>query len=112
MLDPEDTPIDQLPLNAGVHLLAYNEDGLVALEKPLGALSHPNVSGDNRRSLLVADYDARIVVKIAIILILGVLCGCLSCVNLCFSYICHVIYTDRFPDIFYCDLERIKEHIM
>ena len=57
MLDPEDTPIDQLPLNAGVHLLAYNEDGLVALEKPFGALSHPNVSGDNRRSLLVADYD-------------------------------------------------------
>ena len=57
MLDPEDTPIDQLPLNAGVHLLAHNEDGLVALEKPFGALSHPNVSGDNRRSLLVADYD-------------------------------------------------------
>ena len=57
MLDPEDTPIDQLPLNVGVHLLAYNEDGLVALEKPFGALSHPNVSGDNRRSLLVADYD-------------------------------------------------------
>jgi 23S rRNA-/tRNA-specific pseudouridylate synthase len=57
MLDPEDTPIDQLPLNAGVHLLAHNEDGLVALEKPFGALSHPNVPGDNRRSLLVADYD-------------------------------------------------------
>ena len=57
MLDPEDTPIDQLPLNAGVHLLAHNEDGLVALEKPYGALSHPNESGDNRRSLLVADYD-------------------------------------------------------
>jgi 23S rRNA-/tRNA-specific pseudouridylate synthase len=38
-------------------LLAHNEDGLVALEKPFGALSHPNKSGDNRRSLLVADYD-------------------------------------------------------
>jgi 23S rRNA-/tRNA-specific pseudouridylate synthase len=57
MLDSEDTPIDQLPLNTGVHLLAHNGDGLVALEKPFGALSHPNESGDNRRSLLVADYD-------------------------------------------------------
>ena len=57
MLNSEDTPIDQLPLNTGVHLLAHNGDGLVALEKPFGALSHPNESGDNRRSLLVADYD-------------------------------------------------------
>ena len=57
MLDPEDTPIEQLPLNAGVHLLAHNEDGLVALEKPYGALSHPNVAGGDRRTLLVADYN-------------------------------------------------------
>jgi len=57
MSDPEDTPLDQLPLNQGVHLLAHNEDGLVALEKPVGAMSHPNTPEDNKRALLVADYD-------------------------------------------------------
>ena len=59
MVDFEDTPIDQLPLNRGVHLLSHNEDGLVALEKPAGALSHPNVTGEGRRSLLMADYDLK-----------------------------------------------------
>ena len=59
MEDVEDTPIDQLPLNRGVHLLSHNEDGLVALEKPVGALSHPNAKGEYRRSLLMADYDLR-----------------------------------------------------
>ena len=59
MVDFEDTPIDQLPLNRGVHLLSHNEDGLVALEKPAGALSHPNVKGEGRRSLLMADYDLK-----------------------------------------------------
>jgi tRNA pseudouridine65 synthase len=57
MSDFVDTPIDQLPLNQGVHILAHNEDGLVALEKPVGAMSHPNTSGDQKRALLVADYD-------------------------------------------------------
>ena len=59
MVDFEDTPIDQLPLNRGVHLLSHNEDGLVALEKPACALSHPNVKGEGRRSLLMADYDLK-----------------------------------------------------
>ena len=59
MDDVDDTPIDQLPLNRGVHLLSHNEDGLVALEKPAGALSHPNAKAENRRSLLLADYDQR-----------------------------------------------------
>jgi 23S rRNA-/tRNA-specific pseudouridylate synthase len=54
---PEDTPLDQLPLNNGVSLLADNEDGLIALEKPIGALSHPNAPEENIRALLVADYD-------------------------------------------------------
>jgi 23S rRNA-/tRNA-specific pseudouridylate synthase len=53
----EDTPLDQLPLNNGVSLLAQNEDGLIALEKPIGALSHPNAPEENIRALLVADYD-------------------------------------------------------
>lgn len=51
------TPLDQLPLNQEVRVLAQNEDGLVALEKPSGALSHPNSPEDNQRSLLNADYD-------------------------------------------------------
>lgn len=48
---------EQLPLNTGVSILAHNEDGLIALEKPVGVMSHPNESRDNQRSLLVADYD-------------------------------------------------------
>lgn len=46
-----------LPLNEGVGLLAENGDGLVALEKPAGLLSHPNNSEDNLRALLAVDYD-------------------------------------------------------
>lgn len=48
---------EQLPLNAGVRVLAHNEDGLLALEKPSGAMSHPNKSDDKKRALLTADYD-------------------------------------------------------
>ena len=59
MVDFEDTSIDHLPLNRGVHLLSHNEDGLVALEKPAGALSHPNAEGESRRSLLMSDYDLK-----------------------------------------------------
>lgn len=48
---------NQLPLNEGVQLLAHNKDGLVALEKPIKVLSHPNRSADISRSLLRAEYD-------------------------------------------------------
>lgn len=58
MMPPDDiVRVEELPLNKGVHVLASNEDGLVALEKPAGAMSHPNHSGDIRRSLLKASYD-------------------------------------------------------
>ncbi len=57
MADFANTSLDQLPLNQGVRILAHNEDGLLALEKPTGAMSHPNKPGDEKRSLLVADYD-------------------------------------------------------
>jgi len=57
MSDPVNTPLDQLPLNKGVRLLAHNEDGLVALDKRVGAMSHPNAPEENKRALLVADYD-------------------------------------------------------
>lgn len=37
--------------------MASNEDGLVALEKPAGAMSHPNADKDIKRSMLQASYD-------------------------------------------------------
>lgn len=49
--------IEELPLNKGVRVLATNEDGLVALEKPAGAMSHPNTDKDIKRSMLNASYD-------------------------------------------------------
>jgi 23S rRNA-/tRNA-specific pseudouridylate synthase len=57
MSDFIETSLNQLPLNKGVNILAHNQDGLVALEKPSGAMSHPNTAEDNGRALLVADYD-------------------------------------------------------
>ena len=48
---------ENLPTNEDVRLLAHNTDGLVALEKPTGAMSHPNAPEDNQKSLLTADYD-------------------------------------------------------
>lgn len=57
MLSNESLLIEELPLNTGVRVLASNEDGLVALEKPAGAMSHPNVIEDIRRSMLKASYD-------------------------------------------------------
>lgn len=49
--------VEQLPLNGGVRVLGSNEDGLVALEKPTGTLSHPNTAKEINRSLIVASYD-------------------------------------------------------
>lgn len=57
MSSEETALIQDLPLNRGVHVLESNEDGLVALEKPTGAMSHPNNSRDIKRSLLTASYD-------------------------------------------------------
>ncbi|MGB1126754.1 MAG: RluA family pseudouridine synthase [Opitutales bacterium] len=49
--------LEDLPLNRGVRVLESNDDGLVALEKPDGAMSHPNTSTDIERSLFTASYD-------------------------------------------------------
>ncbi len=46
------------PLGPGVELLVRDANGLVALNKPAGVLSHPNETGDRTRSLLAAHYDA------------------------------------------------------
>lgn len=53
----QDLKPDQLPLNEGVRVLAHNEDGLLALEKPVGAMSHPNTGDADKRALLLASYD-------------------------------------------------------
>jgi len=45
-----------LPLGRGVELLARDPNGLAALSKPAGILSHPNAAGDEARSLLRALY--------------------------------------------------------
>jgi tRNA pseudouridine65 synthase len=47
---------DALPLGRGVTLIVRDKNGLAALDKPAGILSHPNTSADERRSLLVARY--------------------------------------------------------
>ena len=46
----------ELPLGRGVVLLAHDANGLAALAKPAGVLSHPNAAGDEARSLLNARY--------------------------------------------------------
>lgn len=47
-----------LPLGRGVTILARDANGIAALDKPAGILSHPNDAGDESRSLLQASYDA------------------------------------------------------
>lgn len=45
-----------LPLGRNVSLIARDENGLAALNKPAGVLSHPNDRGDEKRSLLTVQY--------------------------------------------------------
>lgn len=47
-----------LPAGRGVVLLTADENGLAALGKPAGVLSHPNEPKDQPRSLLTVHYDA------------------------------------------------------
>ncbi len=51
------TRIEDLPLTDGVRVLESNQDGLVALDKPIGVLSHPNATRTKERTLLDAAYD-------------------------------------------------------
>ena len=48
---------NKLPLGAGVHMLNSSKEGLIALYKPTGVLSHPNKCDETHRSLLNADYN-------------------------------------------------------
>ena len=45
-----------LPLGRDVTLISHDENGLAALNKPAGVLSHPNDRADERRALLHARY--------------------------------------------------------
>jgi 23S rRNA-/tRNA-specific pseudouridylate synthase len=47
----------KLPLNQSVSILNHNKHGLVALEKGVGVLSHPNREKDKKPALLDAKYD-------------------------------------------------------
>ncbi|MEC8650030.1 MAG: RNA pseudouridine synthase [Verrucomicrobiota bacterium] len=48
---------NSLPLGPGVHILNSSKEGLIALYKPTGVLSHPNICDETHRSLLNADYN-------------------------------------------------------
>lgn len=47
----------QIPLGREVVLLAADANGLAALAKPSGVLSHPNTRGEEARALLTTAYD-------------------------------------------------------
>ena len=47
-----------VPLGTGVTGVALDPNGLAALDKPEGVLSHPNTPRDEARSLVRAPYDA------------------------------------------------------
>lgn len=48
----------KLPWTRGVKVLKADANGLLAVEKPAGTLSHPNKKGDAGRALLDGRYDA------------------------------------------------------
>ncbi len=51
---------DSLPWGKGVRVAARDENGLIAVDKPSGILSHPNRKGDSSRCLLNGPYDEEI----------------------------------------------------
>ncbi|MET0263645.1 MAG: RNA pseudouridine synthase [Rariglobus sp.] len=50
---------EQLPLGTGVTLLAHDTNGLAALSKPEGVLSHPNMESEVPRALLTVPYTIK-----------------------------------------------------
>jgi 23S rRNA-/tRNA-specific pseudouridylate synthase len=49
--------VPELPLGAGVRVVAQHPAGLLALDKPAGLISHPNRDGVQSNTLLAAPYD-------------------------------------------------------
>ena len=56
MSEPSTTFWERLPLGSGVEVLTHDANGVAALSKPAGLLSHPNIPGEEPRSLLNAPY--------------------------------------------------------
>lgn len=54
------TKAKALPWTKGVRLVACDENGLMAVEKPAGVLSHPNRKSDLGKALLTAVYDGEV----------------------------------------------------
>lgn len=50
---------EQLPLGNGVTLLAHDDNGLAALNKPEGVLSHPNMESEIPRAILTVPYTIK-----------------------------------------------------
>ncbi|MDF3057361.1 MAG: pseudouridine synthase [Rariglobus sp.] len=50
---------EQLPLGTGVTLLSHDANGLAALSKPEGVLSHPNMESEVPRALLTVPYTIK-----------------------------------------------------
>lgn len=50
---------EQLPLGNGVTLLTHDANGLAALSKPEGVLSHPNMESEVPRALLTVPYTIK-----------------------------------------------------
>lgn len=50
---------EQLPLGTGVTLLSHDANGLAALNKPEGVLSHPNMESEVPRALLTVPYTIK-----------------------------------------------------
>jgi 23S rRNA-/tRNA-specific pseudouridylate synthase len=50
---------EQLPLGTGVTLLSHDVNGLAALSKPEGVLSHPNMESEVPRALLTVPYTIK-----------------------------------------------------
>lgn len=48
----------RLPFGKGVTLIHCDSNGVMALDKPAGVLSHPNKASETNRAVLTANYDS------------------------------------------------------
>jgi 23S rRNA-/tRNA-specific pseudouridylate synthase len=59
VIAPADDFWSDVPFGPGVKMVASDSNGLFALDKPEGVLSHPNAPGEEARSLIRARYDEK-----------------------------------------------------
>ena len=60
MISPGEAFRSDIPFGPGVRTVAFDSNGLLALDKPEGVLSHPNAPGEEGRSLVMAHYDEKV----------------------------------------------------